>query len=97
MKKSVFYSVMNLYGAVHAKEHNGYTDGEYNYYRAGKKLWWCIEPNTGLSIAGGETRDQAQQNAYAKRAKVEAYKSKQGFEVACHIFKMYIRDYESKK
>lgn len=52
MKKVTFYSRMS-YGI---KEHNGYTDGSFLYYRAENGgLWHAIHPDNGLSVARGHT------------------------------------------
>ena len=59
MRKCKFYSLI-LVGTSKkpvAKEWNGYTDGRYNYYKNG--LWFVIEPTTGLSMAYGDTRQEA--------------------------------------
>ncbi len=52
MKKATFYSRMSS----GIKEHNGYTDGSFLYYRAENGgLWHAIHPDNGLSVAQGHT------------------------------------------
>lgn len=77
MKKHQFFSVLKGKGKGEAiaKRQNGYTDGEYNYYNAARGVWHCIEPNTGLSVATGRTRQDAQQRAQAYAETVEAFKN----------------------
>ena len=55
MKKTVFYSMVLKNGQIGAKQWQGWTDGEYNYYKY-RGDWFCIEPNTGHSVGQGETR-----------------------------------------
>lgn len=61
MKKCEFYSVHIEKGKKIAKLHSGYTDGTYNYYKAG--FTWCaIVPDMGLAVVNDKTtrRDTAQ-------------------------------------
>ncbi len=64
MKKTTFYSMFREDGKAIAKPHNGYTDGTYNYYKAGS-LWHVIYPGNGLSICMGHTRKAAAEKAHA--------------------------------
>lgn len=62
MKKCQFFSmVTSKDNSLTVKMQNGYTDGEFNYYSARRGYWYCIDPQTGLSIASGSTREKAQQ------------------------------------
>ena len=60
MKKCVFYSLVQSSNKLIAQQWQGWTDGKYNYYKNGG-MWFCIEPNCGLSIAAGETRAMAKE------------------------------------
>ncbi len=66
MKKHKFYSMVREQGAVIAKLHEGYTDGTYNYYRAGS-TWFAIHPLNGLSICDARTRKEAALFAHTPR------------------------------
>ena len=61
MKKCQFFSMMREGGKATVKMQNGYTDGEFNYYSPYRGYWFCIDPQTGLSIASGSTKEKAQQ------------------------------------
>ena len=61
MKKCQFFSMICEGGKSTVKMQNGYTDGEFNYYSARRGYWYCIDPQTGLSIASGSTKEKAQQ------------------------------------
>lgn len=58
-KKCTFYSVITHGRKKKAVKHEGYTDGEFNYYKTEHGYWYCIEPNTGLSIVCSESRKKA--------------------------------------
>ena len=61
MKKHQFFSRVRGDGnAPTVKMQNGFTDGEFNYYRERPSVWHCIDPKTGLSIAQGSTKEKAQ-------------------------------------
>lgn len=62
MKKNIFYSLVRENGKPVAKQWQGWTDGEYNYYKS-CDMWYCIHPECGLSVAYGETRAIARANA----------------------------------
>ena len=64
MKKTTFYSMVREEGQNIAKLQAGYTDGTYNYYKAGS-LWHVIHPANGLSISYGSTRKAAAEKAHA--------------------------------
>ena len=63
MKKSKFYSMVREEGKVIAKQHQGYTDGTYYYYKK-DSLWHVIHPVNGLSICSGYTRKAAAERAH---------------------------------
>lgn len=65
MKKCEFYSVHIEKGKKIAKLHSGYTDGTYNYYKAG--FTWCaIVPDTGLAAVNDKTtRSDTAQRAHS--------------------------------
>lgn len=65
MKKCEFYSVHLEKGKKIAKLHSGYTDGTYNYYKAG--FTWCaIVPDTGLAAVNDKTtRSDTAQRAHS--------------------------------
>lgn len=64
MKKHKFYSMVREDGEVIAKQHNGYTDGTYNYYRK-DSTWYVIHPLNGLSILEERTRKAAAERAHS--------------------------------
>ena len=64
MKKINFYSMVREEGQNIAKQHQGYTDGTYNYYKTGA-IWHAIYPGNGLSICIGHTRKAAAEKAHA--------------------------------
>ena len=64
MKKTNFYSMVREEGQTIAKQHQGYTDGTYNYYKTGS-IWHVIYPGNGLSICMGHTRKAAAEKAHA--------------------------------
>lgn len=65
MKKCEFYSVHIEKGKKFVKLHSGYTDGTYNYYKAG--FTWCaIVPDTGLAAVNDKiTRSDTAQRAHS--------------------------------
>lgn len=65
MKKCEFYSMHMENGKKIAKLHGGYTDGTYNYYKAG--FTWCaIVPDTGLAAVNDKTtRSDTVQRAHS--------------------------------
>jgi hypothetical protein len=51
MKKYTFYSLIyNGKNGAMAKKWDGFTDGNYNYYKNEFSKWYAIEPTTGLSV-----------------------------------------------
>lgn len=66
MKKHIFYSLIYSQekGGAIAQKQDGYTDIYFNYYKF-KNIWYAIEPSTGLSVATGNTRKEAQRKAMA--------------------------------
>ena len=66
MKKTTFYSMVREEGQNIAKLQAGYTDGTYNYYKAGS-LWHVIHPANGLSICYGSTRKAGAERAHEPR------------------------------
>lgn len=65
MKKCEFYLVHIEKGKKFVKLHSGYTDGTYNYYKAG--FTWCaIVPDTGLAAVNDKTtRSDTAQRAHS--------------------------------
>ena len=63
MTKLNFYSLMRVGGKAQAILHNGYTDGDFNYYKNGSS-WSAIHPLYGLSVASGATRKDAAEEAH---------------------------------
>lgn len=59
MKKTAFYSMVRENGKNIAKQQNGYTDGQYNYYKNQYGVWHAIHPENGLSICTDTTRKAA--------------------------------------
>ena len=55
MKRINFYSLGRLDGQIEALLRDGYTDGAWYFYRNGR-MWHCVCPFTGLSIAVESTR-----------------------------------------
>lgn len=64
MEKTKFYSFMCKAGKKQAVLQDGYSDGEFNYYK-GYSEWHAIHPLCGLSVATGGTRKQCAENAHA--------------------------------
>ena len=64
MKKHKFYSMVRENGAAVARQHDGYTDGTYNYYKK-DSAWFAIHPLNGLSICQTSTRKEAAEAAHA--------------------------------
>lgn len=70
MKKHEFYSLVRKNNQVTARQWQGWTDGEYNYYRI-NGMWCCIVPDCGLSVSYGETRAIARANADLLKEQIE--------------------------
>lgn len=66
MKKLNFYSMVREENQYLAKQHQGYTDGTYHYYKTGN-IWHAIHPVNGLSICNGSTRKRAAERAHEPR------------------------------
>jgi hypothetical protein len=66
MKKTIFYSMVREEGEVIAKQHQGYTDGTFYYYKK-DSLWHAIHPANGLSICSSYTRKAAAERAHEPR------------------------------
>lgn len=80
---------MRKNGAVaQAVRVKGYTDGEYNYYNAFRKFWWCIDPKTGQGVAHGTSREEAQQNAQNAAEKIKEIKCTDRYIEAVETFTM---------
>ena len=60
LKKHKFYSHFSIKGVKQAVRMQGYTDGQYNYYRSAAKSWTAVHPATGLSVGTGRTLKEAQ-------------------------------------
>ena len=68
MIKSSFYTMVLKNGKKQAElVVDGYSDGSYYYYKKDSGFWCVIHPLCGLSIANGNTRKEARENAYSKR------------------------------
>lgn len=67
MKKHTFYSlVLGTNFKPVAKKWDGFTDGQYNYYKNEYNKWFAIEPLTGLSVINSRnTRKECEQLANA--------------------------------
>ena len=70
MKKYTFYSLMYKDNRTQAVEHEGYTDGVYNYYK-NFSTWYAISPAVGLSVAMAPTRKEAATMAHKLTEKVK--------------------------
>jgi hypothetical protein len=67
MTKTSFYTMVFKDGKKQAELIiNGYSDGNYYYYRRGGR-WFAIHPLIGLAIAGGATRKEAHGTAHSLR------------------------------
>ena len=87
MKKHQFFSmVRGANGKPTVKMQNGFTDGEFNYYRERPSVWHCIDPKTGLSIAEGSTKEKAQQAAEGSRDKFDSLKSAEHYKKSEKLF-----------
>lgn len=78
MKRCEFYSLTrpgNDKEDASVTLRKGYTDGEYNYFYAGYKDWWCIDIESGLLITQGETKEEACKKARAKAGRIAQAKS----------------------
>lgn len=83
MKRYKFFSMIREGGKVTVKEQNGYTDGEFNYYSPCRGTWFCVDPQSGLAVATGSTKEKAQQAAknvtdrFEKARSTEWYKKQE--------------------
>ena len=68
------------------KMRDGYTDGEFNYFSERRGYWHCIDPQTGLSIATGSSKEKAQTAAKSVADKFESEKSTERYERAKKLF-----------
>ena len=59
MKKADFYTMVRENGKNIAKQQNGYTDGNFNYYKNQYGTWHAIHPENGLSVCTDTTRKAA--------------------------------------
>ena len=52
MKKIQFYSLVRYNGEIKAMLQNGYTDGEFYYYKSPyhSRKWYVIDPECGIAI-----------------------------------------------
>ena len=70
MKQHSFYSLVMEGHRKTARLQQGYTDGQYNYYKQQRgSLWFAIHPVFGLSIATGTTRAEAAAMAHSEHIK----------------------------
>lgn len=86
MRKIEFYSAVMRDGKKTVEMQNGYTDGEFNYYRAGRAHWYCIDPKTGFSVTTGTSKEKAQLNAKNVIDKFEALKERETYKKMCKEF-----------
>lgn len=66
MEKIKFYTQVlksNKLKGVELQE--GYTDGNFNYYKSRCGIWAAIVPSCGVSICEGATLSEVQAGAYA--------------------------------
>ena len=63
MKKTIFYSMVREEGKAIAKQHQGYTDGSFYYYKKDSR-WHAIHPANGLSICSSCTRKEAAERVH---------------------------------
>jgi hypothetical protein len=67
MKKTEFYTMIRdrKTQEIHAALVRGYTDGTFWYYRdKERKEWFAVHPMVGLSVARGNTLQEAASRAY---------------------------------
>ena len=86
MKKCQFFSMIREGNKRTVKMQNGYTDGEFNYYSPCRGSWHCIDPQTGLSIAYGTTREKAQQLIKNTKDRFENAKSTDTYQKSVKLF-----------
>lgn len=97
MKKIEFYSMMLGHGNnPKAVKHVGWTDGEFNYYRTGD-YWYCIEPNSGLSVGQGETRAIARTFAEMVGEEIEFVKARPEWSKTVDQFRQAVEATEAKR
>ncbi len=67
MKKHTFYSLIRDEKGKRAVLQQGYTDGEYHYYKKENSVWFAIYPLNGLALCSGATRKACVEKVRASR------------------------------
>lgn len=94
MNKCSFYTMIRKNNKIQAHLIiNGYSDGNYYYYKQYGNLWSVIHPLCGLSIATGKTREAARQMAYSLPVQDglnRIYENKTYYKKICSEFENHI-------
>ena len=99
MKRISFYTLHKIDARpVEAFQHDGYTDGTYSYYRNGSRVWFAVDPATGLAVATAETRKACAAAAHApdRVARFETYKAHAMYARAVDTFNACVQDRRRK-
>ena len=81
-RKQTFYTMRRLdNGDIGAIKEDGFTDGEFYYYN-GKDGWYCIDPDTGLSLLTGAVanRKLAYEEGHKNSKRLEDYKNSKKYQ-----------------
>lgn len=97
MKKCTFYTMHQIGGGTEAKLHTGYTDGKFNYYKAGS-IWFAIDPQTGIAVCNNNTRASAGEIANGDKITkmLEEYRQKEEYGKLVEQFNEAVIEAENK-
>ena len=63
MKKTNFYVLRRRNAKISAELINGWSDGNFFYYRSDGRIWRAVHPGCGLAVCSGYTRKEAVETA----------------------------------